>query len=211
MTSKTAHWDQRYQTGDTPWDSGIVERELVHFLGDKLISPGRAFELGCGAGTNAVYLAQQGFEVIAADCSTSALNRASKLSAETGVRVNFVAADLCSLADIRRALGSDSASFERSFSLLFDRGFFHCARKVNLSGFLETLEWLAAPQARFLMLCGNPNEQSEGGPPRVSEEQIRSELNGLFKIEAIRAFHFEDRGGITGPLGWSCQMIRRLT
>ncbi len=208
MTSKTIHWDQRYQTGDTPWHSGIVERELVRFLRDGLIPPGRAFEFGCGAGTNAVYLAQQGFDVVAADCSVTALDWASQLSATAGIRVNFVATDLCSLSDVRRALGSDAASFERSFSLLFDRGCFHCLRKVNLSGFLETLDWLAAPQARFLMLCGNPNEQSEGGPPRVSEEEVRSDLGELFKIEAIRAFHFEDRGGITGPLGWSCQMAR---
>lgn len=211
MTLNTAHWDQRYQLGDTPWDSGIVERELVRILKDKAIAPSRAFEFGCGAGTNAVFLAQQGFDVVAADCSTTAIDRASRLSAVAGVRVNFVTADLCSLSDVRRALGPDAISLERSFPLLFDRGCFHCLRKVNLTGLLETLDWLAAPGARFLMLCGNPNEKSEGGPPRVSEEEIQSELGGLFEIEAIRAFHFEDRGGITGPLGWSCQMTRRTT
>ncbi|MCX7420339.1 MAG: methyltransferase domain-containing protein [Planctomycetia bacterium] len=211
MTSKMAHWDQRYQTGDTPWDSGIVERELVRFLQDESISPGQAFELGCGAGTNAVYLAQNGFQVVAADCSEFALERARKTATESGVYSNFIKADLCSLTDVGRTLGSDAASLQQSFSFLFDRGCFHCLRKLNLSGLMETLEWLAAPHARFLMLCGNPNEQSESGPPKVTEEQIHSELGGLFEIKAIRAFHFEDRGGITGPLGWSCEMTRRST
>jgi len=208
MTSKTAHWDHRYQVGDTPWDSGIVERELVRFVKSGANSTGRAFELGCGSGTNAVYLAKTGFEVVAADCSTTALSRASELAAAAGVSVNFIAADLCSIADVRRALGSDSAKFERTFSLLFDRGCFHCARKVNLSGYLETLDWLAAPHANFLMLCGNPNDRSEGGPPRVSQDEVRSELGELFEVESIHEFHFEDRGGITGPLGWACELIR---
>ena len=209
MADKSAHWDQRYQTGDAPWDSGIVERELVRFLSDGVIPRGRAFEFGCGSGTNAVYLAQQGFEVVAADCSAIALNQARALSAEAGVRVNFIVADLCCLNDVRNSLGSKSSSYAGTFSFLFDRGCFHCARKLDLSGFLETLDWLAAPHARFLMLCGNPNEQADGGPPRVTEDQIRSELDELFEIDVIQPFRFEDRGGASGPLGWACKMTRR--
>lgn len=150
-----SHWDQRYLRGDTPWNSGLVSRELARVLQEEHIAPCCAFELGCGTGTNAVALAQRGFEVTAADFSPMAIENARALAAAAGVPVRFAAADLCRREDLRFALGSAGAACERSFSFLFDRGCYHCARRVNLPGFLETVDWLAAPDARLLVLCGN--------------------------------------------------------
>ena len=204
------HWDQRYLRGDTPWNSGLVSRELVRLLREERIAPCRAFELGCGAGTNAVFLAQQGFEVTAADFSPVAIERARTLAVEAGVSARFAAADLCCCEDLRTALGTEgAATCERQCSFLFDRGCYHCVRRVNLSGFLETVDWLAAPDARLLVLSGNANEQMEHGPPRVTELELREDWGPLFEINQIREFRFEDRGGVPGPQGWSCLMTRR--
>ncbi len=208
-TRSSAHWDQRYLGGDAPWNSGIVSRELVRVLNEQRIAPGRAVELGCGTGTNAVHLVQHGFDVLGTDCSAVAIERARTLADEAGVAVQLAVADLCRLSDLRAALGEAAATFERGCSFMFDRGCYHCARRVNLAGFLETVEWLAAPNARLLLLCGNANDSSANGPPKVTEAEIRSEWGHLFEIEWIREFHFEDRGGIPGPLGWACWMSRR--
>lgn len=206
-----SHWDQRYVSGDTPWNSGIVSRELVRVLQEERISPCRAFEFGCGAGTNAVALAQQGFEVTAADFSPVAIGHARALAAEAGVSVRFVATDLCQPQDLRSTLGAEGvAACEQKCSFLFDRGCYHCIRRLNLAGFMETVAWLAAPQARLLVLCGNANDdQIKHGPPRVTAFEIREEWGRLFEIERIREFRFEDRGGVPGPQGWSCLMTRR--
>ena len=96
------------------------------------------------------------------------------------------------------------------FDFLFDRGCYHCARKENLPGYLETLKKLSRPGTRYLVLAGNANEQNEQeGPPRVHEHEIRADLGELFDFEMIREFHFEDAGGTQGPLGWSCLLVRR--
>ncbi len=204
------HWDQRYLSRDAPWNSGLVSRELIRVLREERISPCRAFELGCGTGINAVALAQRGFDVSAADFSPVAIERARTLAVDAGAAVRFAAADLCRCEDLRAALGTDgAAACERHCSFLFDRGCYHCARRVNLASFLETVDWLAAPDARLLVLCGNANEQMEHGPPRVTEMEIREEWGQLFKIEWLREFRFEDRGGVPGPRGWSCLMTRR--
>ena len=204
------HWDQRYLSGDAPWNSGLVSRELVRVLREERITPCRAFELGCGTGINAVALAQQGFEVSAADFSPVAIERARTQADEAGVAVRFAAADLCRWEDLRSALGvAGAAVCERRCSFLFDRGCYHCVRRVNLAGFLETVDWLAAPDARLLLLCGNANDQMEHGPPRVTELEIREQWCRHFEIEWLREFRFEDRGGVPGPLGWSCLMARR--
>ncbi len=205
-----SHWDQRYVNGDTPWNSGIVSRELARVLHEERIQPCRAFEFGCGAGTNAVALAQRGFEITAADFSPVAIGHARKLAEDVGVLVRFAATDLCQLENLRSELGSEGgAACERQCSFLFDRGCYHCVRRVNLAGYLETVAWLAAPQARLLVLCGNANDQTEHGPPRVTELEIREEWGPLFEIEWIQEFRFEDRGGTPGPRGWSCLMTRR--
>jgi SAM-dependent methyltransferase len=58
------------------------------------LEPGRALDLACGAGRNAVWLAQQGWTVTGADFSDVALANARGLAAERGVEVEWVQADL---------------------------------------------------------------------------------------------------------------------
>lgn len=210
-SNSSAHWDQRYLSGDAPWNSGLVSRELVRVLQEESLAPCQAAELGCGTGTNAVHLAQQGFDVLAVDCSEVAIARAGQLAREANVSMKLAVSDLCQLSSLHASLGNSSATYERQCSLLFDRGCYHCARRTNLAGFLETVEWLAAPEARLLMLCGNAAETAENGPPRLTEADIRSDWSGLFDVHWIRAFRFEDRGGVPGPLGWACWMTRRIS
>jgi len=58
------------------------------------LPPGRALDLACGSGRNAVWLARQGWSVVAADFSDVALDQARALAAERGVEVEWVEADL---------------------------------------------------------------------------------------------------------------------
>lgn len=200
MTQPQRNWDERYKTGgELPWDSGIRSRELARVLKEKGIAPCRAVELGCGTGTNAVFLAEQGFEVTAIDLSPTAIDLARKRAESAGVQVQFFAADL---ADLKLDL--------KPFDFIFDRGCFHCVRQDNLEGFRETLKKLSQPGTRYLLLTGNANEQNEHeGPPRLHEHEIRADLEDLFEIEFIREMRFEDAGGVDGPLGWTCLMTRR--
>lgn len=191
-------WDQRYRVGQTPWDSGIRSRELARLLDSGGLAPCRAIELGCGTGTNAVFLAEQGFTVTAIDDSEPALEQARRRAAEAGAAVRFLKADLC---DFQLDVGV--------FDFVFDRGCYHCVRTVDLPGYLATLERITQPGSWYLCLTGNANAGSENGPPPVRDDEIRSELSSLFEIEFLREFHFEDPGGVDGPLGWACLMIRR--
>jgi SAM-dependent methyltransferase len=55
---------------------------------------GRALDLACGEGRNAVWLAAQGWRVTAVDFSGVALDRAQQLAARRGVEVDWVRADV---------------------------------------------------------------------------------------------------------------------
>ena len=84
-------WDERYPTEDAElWKR--PSRFLVDHL--PLIPLGRALDVACGPGRNAVFLAQRGFVVDGVDNSREGLTMARRFVEETGVSVNLVFADL---------------------------------------------------------------------------------------------------------------------
>jgi SAM-dependent methyltransferase len=86
-----ARWNERYAA--TEYVFGIEPNRFVaDAVGD--LSPGRALDLGCGEGRNAVWLAARGWEVTGVDLSSVAIDKARRLAADAGVEVVFVRSDL---------------------------------------------------------------------------------------------------------------------
>src|SRR5215212_7930488 len=87
------HWEQHYGERDRIW-SGRVNVQFADVAGD--LTPGRALDLGCGEGADAVWLAERGWNVTAIDISDTALGRAREGAAARGVadRIEFRQVDL---------------------------------------------------------------------------------------------------------------------
>ncbi len=75
--------------GRPPWDTGITPPEVVEVIESGMVPAGRAIDLGCGTGTNAIYLARHGFEVIGVDSAVLAIIRARRKARRAGVRARF--------------------------------------------------------------------------------------------------------------------------
>jgi SAM-dependent methyltransferase len=193
--SDVAHWEEMYHAGTPPWDTGRPSSELIRVVGAAKIRPCRAIELGCGTGTNAVWLAHQGFDVTGVDLVPLAIEQAKKRAAAAGVGVRFVAADLLNLPDLGEP-----------FDFLFDRGCYHVVRREAAEGYVRTVDRLLRPGAIGLVLAGNAKEPHDPGPPVVDEQQLRSELGSRFEIVALTEFRFDaDIGDVEfKPLAWSC-------
>ena len=84
-------WDRRYSEKGLLW-SAEPNRFLVAEVGDLL--PGRALDLACGEGRNALWLASMGWRVTAVDYSQVAIAKARDRAAVDGASVEFVCADL---------------------------------------------------------------------------------------------------------------------
>ncbi len=84
-------WDQRYRDGS--YRARPHATELLQKWQPKL-PRGRALDIACGAGRNALYLASLGYEVDAVDIAPFALERARQTAGERGLKVNWVEADL---------------------------------------------------------------------------------------------------------------------
>lgn len=203
MPPESRNWNERYATKDTPWDSGKPSVELHRVLTDHQIPPGDALELGCGTGTNAIYLAQRGFRVTGVDISPIAIQQANEKIRMLGISIHFLTADLLDLPDLGR-----------TFPFIFDRGVYHCIRETGLAKLLTTLEKVSAPGSLYLLLAGNANETAppDKGPPRVRADQICTEIGGLFDLVQLREFKFDGvviEGQPFSPLGWSALWRRK--
>ena len=102
-----AHWDERYRSGQTPWDTGITPPEVQRFWGEqpRPAAGALALDIGCGTGLNTLFLASQGLRAIGFDLSGQALQlalrrRNAKVRRElsdSGGDATFVQADVSRL------------------------------------------------------------------------------------------------------------------
>jgi SAM-dependent methyltransferase len=83
-------WDERYRRGQH-LDS---KPSALVIAAASLLPPGRALDLACGPGRNAVYLASRGWRVTAVDSSPVALGLLKERAAAAGVEIDAVLADL---------------------------------------------------------------------------------------------------------------------
>ena len=195
--SEIERWETRYRTGDTPWDTGRPSAELQRVVAEGRLAPCPALELGCGTGSNAVWLAQRGFDVTAVDISPLAIERARARAAAGGADVRFLTADVLAGPDVGGIFG-----------FFFDRGCYHIVREMDLVAYLRLLERVLRPGATGLVLTGNAR-LPRTGPPVVSEDEIRRELGQLFEVVRLREFQFDLAGDDERHLGWSCLLRKR--
>ncbi len=192
-------WNDRYRDGILPWDTGRPSSELQGVLSRNTIQPCRVLDIGCGTGTNSVWLAQQGFEVTGIDLAPLAVERAQQRALAAGINVHFRVADVLHLPDLGEPFG-----------FFFDRGCYHAVRRNASEPYAPAVAQQLAPGAQGLVLAGNAREPHDPGPPVVAEEQIREELGLAFKILDLHEFRFDEAPGVPERfLGWSCFVEKR--
>ena len=88
-------WDERYAaTGEALWSGGANGVLVAELTGQP---PGRALDVGCGEGGDAIWLAREGWEVTGVDVSAIALGRAATAAKAAGVTVDWRCADIAAM------------------------------------------------------------------------------------------------------------------
>jgi SAM-dependent methyltransferase len=166
-------WDARYASdvyGTAPNDflTGQLDR----------LPRGRALCLGEGEGRNAVFLAQQGYEVLAVDASTTGMAKARRLARERGVEIETRVADLA-------VFPIAPGQWDLIVSV-----FCHLPPPLRRNVHRAAVAGLR-PGGAFLLEAYTPRqlEFHTGGPPThellMSLASLREELRGLTFIHAV--------------------------
>lgn len=154
-----------YLLGFKPWDSGVPPPELVAVVeGPERLTPGRALDLGCGTGTNSIYLAQHGWTTTGIDFVPRAIRMARKKAAAANDRPKLMVGDVTRLTDL--GIGED-------FGLLLDLGCFHSIPDDARDGYVRGVTTLARAGATFLMFgFVRGDTRSRVGPRGVAPGEV---------------------------------------
>ncbi len=195
---KKHEWEERYEQKKTPWDTGRPNNQLMRLIATWPKCGGRVLEVGCGTGTNAVWLAQQGLQVTGVDISSKAIELSQQRAEQYGVKCSFAAVDFLA----QQPSGGP-------FSLIFDRGCFHCMGTIERrSLFVQQAAACLEPDGLWFSLIGNSDQQVEGqGPPRLSAAQICASVEPAFEVLRLESCFFDASNNPPELLRfWQCLM-----
>ncbi|MET7798654.1 class I SAM-dependent methyltransferase [Streptomyces decoyicus] len=139
-------WDGFYSDRSKPVPFFVAEPDenLVSHLERGLLTPGRALDLGCGPGRNALHLAAAGFAVDAVDLSPAAIAWAEDRAREAGADIRFLCGDAFALAD---------TELNGPYDLIYDSGCFHHLPPHRRISYLALLDRALAPGGHFALTC----------------------------------------------------------
>lgn len=188
----TDEWDERYRTNTTAWEDDEVAPATKHLILSH-VPPGLSIlELGCGRGVDSIWLAEQGYEVVACDIAPTAIGQARARAELRGVTIEFRVADV--LRD-RRSLPRCQAVFER--------GVFHTfITDEGRALFARVTAELLGPGHLWLSLSGvaaTPGEAAGAAKrleARVAASQIARAVEPYFDIVCMTRTNY---GFLAGP------------
>jgi SAM-dependent methyltransferase len=140
--TKFRHWLKfnLWYLRQPPWDTGVSPPELLEFIANH--PAGRALDMGCGTGTNAITLGDAGWQVIGVDFAGRAVRAAQKRVRSAG------------LSERVQIFRDDVSKLERiggPFDLILDIGCYHGLPEEAQAGYRRNVERLLAPARYWLM------------------------------------------------------------
>jgi ubiquinone/menaquinone biosynthesis C-methylase UbiE len=145
--------------GQPPWDTGVSPPELLDFIQNH--KPGRAIDIGCGTGTNAITLAHAGWEVTGVDFAPRAVKLARQKADNAGAQAEFLIGDATKLQGINGP-----------FDLAFDLGCFHGIPGSGREMYLEQLDRILA-SGGFWLLYGFLKSGADQSGTGLAESDIQ--------------------------------------
>lgn len=187
MDSDYEEWDRiyrRYPLEDLPWELGRPREVLVELVEKELIKKGKALDLCCGAGTNALYMAEKGFQVTGIDISSKAVEHAKQKAVKAKAKIQFQVENFLKLP------------FEnKEFDFVFDMGCFHHVKVKDRDTFIKGVHRVLKKDGSYLMVCFS----YRNGPAwnHFTEEQIIQLFSNHFEIKNIEHMASVEGDGYT--------------
>ena len=179
-----------------PWDIGRPQGEIIR-LAEKGEIHGAVLDAGCGTGENALFLANQGYEVTGIDAVEAAIRKAKEKSRERGVPAVFLEWDALKISGLGKR-----------FDTVIDCGLFHVFSDEERPLYAQELRSILVPGGTFRMLCFSEMESGDWGPRRVTQREIREAFDRGWKVDSVQEARFETNLGPEGCRAWLSSITR---
>jgi SAM-dependent methyltransferase len=183
-----------YRLGFKPWEFDATPLQLVQ-VADQL-PRGRALELGCGTGRQAVELAQRGWEVTGLDYVGRAIEESRTRAEAAGVEVRFLLGDAVRLVDLQ--VGGP-------FDLIYDNKCFHGLGPKSRKAYAEGVGRACRVGGCYLLFALQPGRLRRlvGLPGGVTIAEVQELFGGRFEIVRLDL-------GRRGPFEPAFYQMRRV-
>jgi SAM-dependent methyltransferase len=184
---QTYDWAKNWQ--DLPWAHDEPTLFLANVCAER--KKGKALDIGCGAGTDSVFLAQQGWDVTSLDFMPKALEYTQQRAEAAGVTVTPVEADITEWKP------------DQAYDLVLDHGLLHNMDPVRYQAYRETALSALADDGLFILLHWTPlypdqPRQGKMGPLRTSREEIKDFFAPDLQERFFAREEFEDLPDMVG-------------
>ncbi|HVO69600.1 MAG TPA: class I SAM-dependent methyltransferase [Aggregatilineaceae bacterium] len=176
-----------YIVSQPRWDTGKTPPEVIEAFAHNKIVPGPVIDLGCGTGTNVIYMAQQGREAIGIDFVPEAVGKARLKAEKAGVsdRTHFLVADVTRL----NRLNLPSCSFA------LDMGCFHGLTREGQRRYVEGLYDQMIPGGQYMLYVLPPRKEA-GIAFGASPESVQEIFSPKFEITRVEQSDFWNRDAL---------------
>ncbi|MFB8792408.1 MAG: methyltransferase domain-containing protein [Potamolinea sp.] len=169
-------WKQIYQERNVesmPWFNPDLDADLKQALTKLNLQQGTALDLGTGPGTQAMDLAERGFQVTATDISDAAVTRAEAIAKEKNLEITWKQDDIL------------NSNLNQQFDFVFDRGCFHVFHPEQRQDYLRIVSGLIKPKGYLFLKCFSHLEIRESGPYRFTPEEISEIFSSQFNVRSV--------------------------
>jgi SAM-dependent methyltransferase/catechol 2,3-dioxygenase-like lactoylglutathione lyase family enzyme len=167
-------WEYFYNSvspEDMPWYTDCLDEELIVALSEYAPLPGRLLELGSGPGTASARLAALGYEVVAVDIATAAIEQARLRFGTLNPHLIYEIADVC-----------QPLTYFGNFDYAFDRGCFHGIPPEEREQYIHNVAEVIRPGGRLFLKVFSCEEPGDRGPYRFTTKKIKEIFKETFTV-----------------------------
>jgi methyl halide transferase len=185
------NWEEKYQTGDMPWEKGEASPGLVDFIADNpTLTRGTVLVPGCGTGHDVRVWAKAGFAATGMDIAPSAVRLARERTAAANLTAEFVLGDF-----LRDQPG-------RQFDWLFEHTCFCAIQPDERELYVQAVSRWLKPDGNFVAIFYLIDEKD--GPPfgTTREELIKRFSPGFELVKDWVPRSYPNRTGLELMMWW---------
>jgi ubiquinone/menaquinone biosynthesis C-methylase UbiE len=192
-------WDDYYKNEKIermPWYNEKLDFDLEEELNIMQLNNGIFLDLGTGPGTQAIQLAQRGFDVIASDISETVIKRNKSMYENKYQNIKFVVDNIL-----------DSDFKDNYFDYIFDRGCFHVFSEEDRPKYYNQIKRILKQKGILFLKCLSSDEPVVNAGSKFSTEEIYDIFGSDFMIQKIKETFYK---GTFDPLPKALFVVMRL-